>query len=303
MPCLRQRIRLGGLRVSRPTFLNPSRTDPAPPLSRPGLADPGSDFLINWVASQCSNTIAVIHNAGIRLVSSIVDNPNVTAIIYAHLPGQDSGRALVEVLYGRQSPSGRLPYTVARQSADYGALLYPCTASNAAAAADPQCDFSEGANIDYRGFLARNVTPQYAFGYGLTYSTFAYGNLSISAATASSVPASCETDAHGRQAGLFDVIVTITATITNTGNYTAAEVAQLYLTIPGATTKQLRGFDKVLLQPGEQTQVTFPVRRKDVSRWDVVAQRWVVPAGRIGVEVGASVLDVRLEGGFVVAGQ
>jgi len=92
---------------------------------RPDLADPGSDMLVNNVASQCNSTIVVIHNAGIRLVDRWVDNPNITAVIYAHLPGQDSGRALVDVMYGKQSPSGRLPYTVAHNESDYGILLSP----------------------------------------------------------------------------------------------------------------------------------------------------------------------------------
>lgn len=92
---------------------------------RPYLADPYSDVLIETVASQCNSTIVVIHNAGVRLVDRWIDNPNITAVIYAHLPGQDSGRALVEVIYGDQSPSGRLPYTVAKKESDYGVLLNP----------------------------------------------------------------------------------------------------------------------------------------------------------------------------------
>lgn len=92
---------------------------------RPGLADPTSDTLINNVASKCNNTVIVISNAGIRLVDTFYDNPNVTAIVYAHLPGQDGGTALVDLLYGRQGFSGRLPYTVAKQATDYGSLLGP----------------------------------------------------------------------------------------------------------------------------------------------------------------------------------
>jgi beta-glucosidase len=92
---------------------------------RPGLADPASDKLVTNVARSCNNTMVVIHNAGIRLVDNWIENPNVTAVIFAHLPGQDSGRALVEVMYGKQSPSGRLPYTVAKKESDYGNVLAP----------------------------------------------------------------------------------------------------------------------------------------------------------------------------------
>jgi beta-glucosidase len=94
-------------------------------IDRAGLADPASDRLVTNVARSCKNTMVVIHNAGIRIVDAWVDNPNVTAVIFAHLPGQDSGRALVEVIYGNQSPSGRLPYTVAKKESDYGDLLGP----------------------------------------------------------------------------------------------------------------------------------------------------------------------------------
>jgi beta-glucosidase len=92
---------------------------------RTGLADPASDKLVTNVARSCKNTIVVIHNAGIRLVDNWIENSNVTAVIFAHLPGQDSGRALVEVMYGKQSPSGRLPYTVAKKESDYGDVLAP----------------------------------------------------------------------------------------------------------------------------------------------------------------------------------
>lgn len=92
---------------------------------RPSLADSYSDSLIQSVASECNSTIVVIHNAGPRTVNEWIDNPNITAVIYGHLPGQDSGRALVEIMYGRQAPSGRLPYTVAKRDTDYGILLNP----------------------------------------------------------------------------------------------------------------------------------------------------------------------------------
>jgi beta-glucosidase len=91
---------------------------------RPSLADGYSDDLVLSVAAQCNSTIVVIHNAGVRLVDEWIENPNITAVIYGHLPGQDSGRALVQLMYG-QSPSGRLPYTVAKKDTDYGIALNP----------------------------------------------------------------------------------------------------------------------------------------------------------------------------------
>jgi beta-glucosidase len=108
-------------------FINQFASEAA---DRGSLSDTASDELVINVAKQCNNTIVAIHNAGIRIVDAWIDNPNVTAVIYAHLPGQDSGRALVDIMYGRQSPSGRLTYTVARQESDYGPLLAPTKPGN-----------------------------------------------------------------------------------------------------------------------------------------------------------------------------
>lgn len=80
-----------------------------------------------------------IHNAGIRLVDAWIDHPNVTAVMYAHLPGQDAGRALAKLIFGDVSPSGRLPYTVAKKASDYGSQLNGCIA--AYNATDPQCAY------------------------------------------------------------------------------------------------------------------------------------------------------------------
>jgi len=94
---------------------------------RPGVRDDYSDALVLNIAKQCNNTIVVIHNAGVRLVDQFADNPNVTAIMYAHLPGQDSGRALVSLLYGESNPSGKLPYSVPKNESDYNDLLASTT--------------------------------------------------------------------------------------------------------------------------------------------------------------------------------
>ncbi|KAK0282828.1 hypothetical protein LTR91_006573 [Friedmanniomyces endolithicus] len=286
---------------------------------RPGLADPDSDTLVNNVASMCNSTVVVIHNAGIRLVDAWIDNPNVTAVIFAHLPGQDAGRAVASILYGDAGPSGRLPYTVARRSSDYGNMLGPCQADGSLS---PQCDFTEGMNVDYRGFLASNTTPRYEFGYGLTYSSFVYANLQTNI-NATATPSDTVTPVYtngttndnvnntaignGGLLSLFGSVGTITASVSNTGSVAAAEVAQLYLLIPASTsnssnprTRVLRGFEKVLIQPNETAQVAFNLRMKDVSTWNVTRQAWVVPSGEFGVYVGKSVLDTPLTGSFTV---
>lgn len=283
---------------------------------RPGLADEDSDNLVSSVARQCNNTIVVIHNAGVRLVDEWIDHENVTAVIFAHLPGQDAGRAVVQLLYGDVSPSGRLPYTVAKKVSDYGSLQGPCTDDSRS----PQCYYDEGVNIDYRQFLAKSITPRYEFGYGLTYTTFDYSALNIdlnatSTANAASIAPfytngttnqnSNRTDVGtGGLQSLFESMGTISATIQNSGNYLASEVAQLYLQIPvpynsrNPSTRTLRGFQKVAINPGESAKVTFPLRRKDISYWDTGNQTWITPSGDFKVFVGRSVLDLPLTGSF-----
>jgi beta-glucosidase len=264
--------------------------------------------------------VVVIHNAGPRLVDDWIENPNVTAVMFAHLPGQDAGRAVVQLLYGDTSPSGRLPYTVAKKPQDYQGLESPCIDQSS----DPQCNFDEGVNIDYRNFLARNATPRFEFGYGLTYTTFEYSTLEIdvnataTAGTTSTAPIyhNGTTDQNrarddvgvGGLHVLFDSVGSIRATVANTGPARAAEVAQLYLEIPvpaaslGANpnTRTLRGFQKVDMAPGQQATVVFDLRRRDLSYWDTTNQTWVVPPGRFRVFVGKSVLDTPLLGDFTL---
>jgi beta-glucosidase len=251
----------------------------------------------------------VIHNAGIRVVDRFIDNPNVTAVIFAHLPGQESGQSIVDVLYGVQSPSGRLPYTVAKKASDYGKLLNP-TVADASSGFFPQDPFTEGVYIDYKDFIARNVTPQYAFGYGLTYSEFSYSALSVSLepnTTAGSQGATyngngTDVQPEGGDPALWQVAARVSVNIKNTGSVAAAEVAQLYLHIPvlGGPARVLRGFEKKFLQPGEEGKATFELNRRDLSTWDVLKQAWVLQSGEYGVMVGKSVLDIQVRGSFTV---
>ncbi|UNI19126.1 Beta-glucosidase [Purpureocillium takamizusanense] len=268
---------------------------------RTGLHDDASDGLVLHVASRCANTVVVVHAAGIRLVDQWIEHPNVTAAVLAHLPGQDSGTALVRLLYGEDNFSGRLPYTVARNESDYP-VYAPCGRGRDNTT-DPQCDYTEGVYLDYRAFDARNVTPRFEFGYGLSYTTFEYSSLALSptralCATPPSSPSSSST--NSTHDGLWDVVAHVEATVANAGPVSGDEVAQLYVGIPGAPPKQLRGFEKVHLRPGAAATVRFDLTRRDVSVWDVARQRWVVQKGEYPVYVGASCRDVRLTGSLVV---
>ncbi|KAL4898937.1 putative beta-glucosidase M [Aspergillus multicolor] len=264
---------------------------------REALSDTHSDAIVTNVANNCGNTIVVVHNAGIRTAEAWADHANVTGIIYAHLPGQDSGRAVVELLYGDANPSGRLPYTVAKQSSDYGALLEPAQPEGEYQYF-PQSDFSEGLYIDYRAFDKDGIEPLYPFGYGLSYTTFDYSDLKASKrsnASSAAYPASASI-LPGGNPRLFDELVTVTATVKNTGDVDGQEVAQLYIGIPNGPVRQLRGFDKVSIKSGNTATVTFSLNRRDLSTWDVDAQEWLLQRGTYNIYVGRSSRDLPLEG-------
>ncbi|KAB2569402.1 putative beta-glucosidase A [Lasiodiplodia theobromae] len=322
--------------------------------------------LIDTVASSCNNTIVIIHGPSAVQVDTFADHPNVTAILWAGFPGEQSGNAIADVLYGRVNPAGRTPFTWARDvTVDYGTdiLYYP----NNNATGVPQQDFTEGIFIDYRHFDAANITPVYEFGHGLSYTTFAYANLSItkhadappyapnnrsiadgapppvlgnhstnlddylfptdgsvvrvpgyiypwlndtdaSAATAAATtnnssptpqPPAPAGGAPGGNPRLWDVLFTVRATVTNTGNVAGDEVAQLYVSLGGERNapKVLRGFDRLAdIQPGESVEFKAELTRRDVSNWDAGTQDWVVTADEKRVFVGPSSRVVGVEG-------
>jgi beta-glucosidase len=258
---------------------------------RDGLHDTFSDTLVTNVASKCANTIVVIHAAGVRLVDRWIEHPNVTATIIAHLPGQDSGTALVKLLYGEANFSGKLPYTLARNESDYN-VYTPC-GRGLSNTTSPQCDYTEGVYLDYRAFDKNNISPRYEFGYGLSYTTFSYRGIKIS-----TDKGLCKSVASA--SNLWDQVAKVKATVTNSGAVAGEEVAQLYVGIPGGPKRQLRGFEKVTLAPGQSASVEFGLTRRDLSEWHVGQQKWVVQDGKYGVFVGASSRDIRLTGSIVV---
>ncbi|KAK0621951.1 glycosyl hydrolase family 3 N terminal domain-containing protein [Bombardia bombarda] len=248
--------------------------------------------LVQAVAAANKNVIVVVHSVGPIILETILNTPGVQAVVWAGLPSQESGNALVDVLYGLTSPSGKLPYTIAKSPNDYGTAVSRGDDS-----------YPEGLFIDYRHFDKSNIAPRYEFGFGLSYTNFTYSDITVTstaksgAATGAVVP--------GGRADLFETVATVTAVITNSGSVDGAEVPQLYITLPSsapsAPPKQLRGFAKLKLAAGAKGTATFNLRRRDLSYWDVRQQNWVVPAGSFGVSVAASSRDTRLTGTITVA--
>ena len=215
-----------------------------------------------------------------------------TAVLYGSLLGHESGNSIVDVLYGDVNPSGRLIYTIAKNESDYNVDI--CYTA--------QCNYTEGNYIDYRYFDAYNVNPRYEFGYGLSHTNFTYSNLEIdSLATLSTYPTG--NLAVGGYEDLWDNIANVSITVHNTGSVDGADVPQLYIAYTKAAPQpvcQLRGIEKVEVNSGKQAQVKFELRRRDISYWDVKAQKWAIAPGTYNVCIGASLRDLRLRGSFSV---
>ncbi|KAH7305614.1 beta-glucosidase-related glycosidase [Rhexocercosporidium sp. MPI-PUGE-AT-0058] len=261
--------------------------------------------VVESVASYCNNTIVVTHSSGINDLPW-ADHPNVTAILAAHYPGQESGNSIVDILYGDVNPSGKLPYTIALSNDDYNGL--PTTAVNSTDPDAWQAYFEEKLEIDYRYFDAQNMSVRYEFGFGLSYTTFELADLAISScggnASISSVTPAQNTTPGGNPA-LWENLFNVTATLSNTGDVAGATVPQLYISMPASTPagtppKQLRGFEKVMLEPGASESVSFALMRRDLSYWDIISQDWIIPEGEFGISVGFSSRDLKLVGSVTV---
>jgi len=245
---------------------------------RTNLALPeGQDALVSAVAAANSNTIVVLYvDAGTLMPWA----GQVPAALVAWYPGQEGANALASILFGDSNPSAKLPVSfpaAASQVPANTAAQYPGT--------NNQVIYSEGLLVGYRWYDASNIPPQFPFGLGLSYTTFAYSNLTVGAVSPSGQ-------------------VQVSFVLSNTGGHAGAEVAQLYLGFPAVAAeppKQLKGFQKALLQPGQTQQVIFNLDWQDLAFWDVSSQSWKVPLGRFQVMVGASSRDIWLTNSFAVS--
>ncbi|KAJ4376087.1 hypothetical protein N0V83_001368 [Neocucurbitaria cava] len=265
------------------------------------IAEWNSTVVVEATAAICPNTIVVLHGSSPNVLPW-ADNPNVTAILAAHMPGQESGNSIVDILWGDVNPSGRLPYTIALNETDYAKNLVNST--ELLETTDPnawQADFVEGNLIDYKEFDAKNASVAYEFGFGLSYTTFEISDLKVDIAVtnASRTPDPEAQIIPGGNVELWATLATVSVAITNTGDVAGSAVPQLYLSYPDEAqmpVKSLRGFEKTSLAAGASCVVQFPLMRRDLSYWDTTAQAWRLPTGDISVSVGWSSRDLPLQG-------
>ncbi|OCL12415.1 glycoside hydrolase family 3 protein [Glonium stellatum] len=272
------------------------------------VAEWNSTAVVENVATTCNNTIVVLHGAAPNVLP-FAANPNVTAILVAHMPGQETGNSIVDVLWGDVNPSGHLPYTIANSESDYERNIVNSTAL--LTTTDPnawQADYSEGQMTDYRYFDSKNESVLYEFGFGLSYTSFALSGLEInklSRGTTALTPSPNAPILPGGNSELWDTLFRVSVTVTNTGEVAGAAVPQLYLSFgleagEGIPVRVLRGFEKVSLQPGQSSVVNFALMRRDVSYWNTMTQQWTIPKAGVKVAVGFSSRDLPLSGSLSV---
>ncbi len=237
---------------------------------------PGQDELINQISGVNKNTVVVITSGGGVDMNAWVDH--VPALLQAWYPGQEGGTALAQLLFGDSNPSGRLPISIERRWEDNAVHdnYYPKNG-------EKKVEYKEGVFVGYRHFDKSDIKPLFPFGFGLSYTSFSYKNLAVS-------------DARRSKDGL----VTVDFDVTNTGARAGAEVAQVYVgdrhaSVPRPV-KELKGFAKVELNPGETRHVQVSLDRRAFSYYDVKDHKWTVAPGDFDIYVARSSAEVELTG-------
>jgi beta-glucosidase len=236
---------------------------------------PGQEELIRRIAAVNRNTIVVVTSGGAVDTSGWLEQTG--ALLQAWYPGQEGGTALAEILFGDVNPSGKLPATFERRPQDNPTFghYYPQPGTN-------RVVYGEGVFVGYRGYDRAAVEPLFPFGYGLSYTSFKLADLEVER-----LP--------GRE-----IRYEVSFSVANTGKRPGAAVPQVYVADPHSPVprppKELKGFSKILLQPGESRKVTIPLDARAFSYYDVQAKKWRAHAGDYGILVGSSSRQIELEG-------
>ncbi len=237
---------------------------------------PVQDELIREISSANKNTVVALTSGGGVDMSGWIDR--IPALLETWYSGQEGGMALAQILFGDFSPSGKLPISIERRWEDNAVhdSYYPNSGSK-------DVEYKEGIFVGYRHFDKSGIKPLFPFGYGLSYTTFSYKNLIISRGSASG-----------------DQTVVVSFDITNTGSRRGAEVAQVYVGDKHAPVprpvKELKGFAKVDLTPGETKYVEVTLDRRAFSYYDVSHHAWTVSPGDFEIDVARSAAEIELTG-------
>jgi beta-glucosidase len=224
--------------------------------------------LIERVAAVNPRTVVVLSNGGVLRTTPW--DGSVPAILEGWLLGQAGGSAIADVLFGAVNPSGRLAETIPLKLADHPSYLdFP--------GENGHVRYGEGLHVGYRGFDARAQEVAYPFGFGLSYTTFEYGQ-----------PGATVTDAG----------IELRIPVTNTGGRDGREVVQVYVSLPGSAVRraprELKAFANVAIAAGQTADVTLSIARGDLAYWETRLGRWVVEGGEYHCAVGASSRDLRV---------
>ena len=229
----------------------------------------GQDAVIDAVAAANPNTIVVLETGN---PMSMPWRDRVKAIVQAWYPGQAGGQAIAEVLTGTVNPSGRLPITFPAELTQTPRPELPGMGTPWGTPTTIRYD--EGAEVGYRWYAKTGAKPMYAFGHGLSYTTFEYSDLDVTS----------------------EDTVTATFTVTNTGERAGADVPQLYLTeAAGDPRRRLLGFERVELQAGESRQLSLTADPRFLARFDSNAGQWRIAEGPHKVALGKNAEDFVLE--------
>jgi len=234
--------------------------------------------LIKQTTQENKNTIVVLINGSPIAMDSWIDE--VPAIIEAWYPGLEGGNVIADILFGNINPSGKLSITFPKKLSDSPAHQSPNTYPGT-----DKVFYEEGIFVGYRYFDTKNIDPLFPFGHGLSYTTFSYENLQIDKETMSE-----------------DDKISISLDVINTGERAGAEVVQLYLQDVESSAerpvKELKGFQKIFLGPGEKSSVNFELSKSDLSFYDETNSCWNAEPGVFRILIGSSSRDIRLEGEF-----
>lgn len=322
------------------------------------------DELIARVSQKCHKTVVVVNSVGPVNMEKWIENENIVGVIFAAPLGQFVGQAIADVLFGDVNPSGKLPFTIAKDDQHYVPLIDTLNGSRS-----PQDTFERGIYLDYRFFEKHQIEPRFEFGFGLSYTNFQVSDLKIieiktplkkleqptkylpgkianennildpknalfPTGIIESVPGFVYPYLHygnlsllnnnrefdyplgykpdpvrtppvagggaGGNPALWNILYEISAYVTNAGRYRGGYATQMYIEFPNnpssQSTKVLRGFDKVFLDPGEGTELKFNVLQRDLSIWDVKQQEWIIQNGTYKVYISTTSKKTELYG-------